>query len=307
MHETGYRKHGGIGFSINDPITRLSFHRQKNFKICDKREHPLTNIESTTLLELLNRIRSRYSLKFAAKIVIRGKSRHHIGLGMGTAIRLGILEGLFKCNNRTIKDTDLIGISERGGTSGIGIHTYFSGGLVFDLGIPNDGSSFQPSSRPGRKILPLKLPALKLPEWSMCICFPNDLETLTQQEEIEFFQNTAPIAEEKAFESCYHALFGVYSSIAERDYDLFCKSVQNLQNAEWKRKEWLLYGSRLFDLRSSLLKDGVSCVGMSSLGPLIYCFGNEICLKEVQQKSEIYNCIISIVKFCNSGRLIKDH
>ncbi|MEW8460390.1 MAG: hypothetical protein AB2653_08815, partial [Candidatus Thiodiazotropha endolucinida] len=147
MHGSGYRKNGGIGFSIEEPKGVLEFSPSEQFAFYDKREIRLGGTEQEKLLSVLKQAQTLFGLDKSLTIEFSGGMQTHVGMGSGTALRLACLEALFFINGKSIQRENLISLSQRGGTSGVGMQTYFSGQFVFDLGVKNDDGVFKPSSK----------------------------------------------------------------------------------------------------------------------------------------------------------------
>ena len=238
-------------------------------------------------------------------VTLSGDLRTHFGMGSGTAIRLGILETLFRINGKDVERNKLVGHSGRGGTSGVGVSSYFTGGLVLDLGTKNDGR-FLPSSQSIGSLTPLTLPWVRMPDWPLCLCLPMSVTPKTQADEIDFFSRVAPIASRDSFESSYHVLFGIYAAVVENNFAAFCDSVDALQQSRWKRLEWSEYGEVLPQLNKKIRNLGIACVGMSSLGPMLYCFGTETNLENLRQEADALECNVFLTRPRNAGRVLNE-
>ena len=304
MHKGGIRKNGGIGFSTKNPSGTLIMIKAREFCFEDQRTIPFDSIEIIQLYHFVESVFKKCSFDSHIHVELRGDLRTHAGMGSGTAVRLGILEGLFRINERQISRDVLVRKSERGGTSGIGINTYFSGGLVLDLGVPNNNDEFVPSSLGFRPPIPLNLPRVVMPNWPICLCVPRSIPTKSQKQEIEFFSRAAPIDAMDSYKAAYESIFGIYASAVEGDYRSFCRSISALQETAWKSKEWREYGSEIRELETKLLEFGASAVGLSSLGPLLYCFGGSATLDRIARAEEFLNCNVVKTIPCNSGRQI---
>lgn len=304
MHSDGMRRNGGIGFSISDPKSVLEVSLSPSYLFEDSRALPWTNDEASSLADVISAAIDGQGLKFTVSIRLSGGLRSHVGLGSGTAIRLAAMEALFLLNNRQVRPEQLVEWSKRGGTSGIGVNTYFSGGLILDVGTPNGAEGFHPSSAGVVTAPPLCLPPLAMPLWKLCVCIPTSLVPKTQAQESEFFVRTAPLSPESSYRTAYDALFGVYASVAEADYKSFCSAVNALQQSEWKRMEWQEYGAPIALLAENLRELGADCVGLSSLGPLVFCFGDEQALSDISKSQAKLRCAVHCAIPDNSGRKI---
>lgn len=304
MHADGPRVNGGIGFALEDPKGILSFNTSDRFALNDRRTTPLTGSELEQLEAVLSETQSSLNLKHNVQVLLEGDMLTHYGMGSGTAIRLACLEALLTLNKRNATKHELIRYSNRGGTSGIGINTYFDGGFVFDLGAKNQQTGLLPSSRVRRPELPLLLDALDMPDWKVGLCIGKTLETKTQQEEADFFERTCPISAHGSYELLYHSLFGVYASLRENDLETFGEAIKQIQQCEWKRKERSEYGEELLKLESKLYQLGANCVGMSSLGPLLFFLALDEVYKRIVNGMQKEDCYIIVTPCSNSGREI---
>jgi len=305
MNNDGYRINGGVGFSISKPKIDVHIEESRNIEIIDERELGFTEQEKTRLQDILSESLNRLGLKKRIKCIISGKVLPHYGLGSNTAIYLSCLEALFILNEIKYSNDDIVISSKRGGTSGVGINTYFEGGFIFDVGIKNDKQLFNPSSIADRNgKTPLVIHKCKLPDWKVGICIPKYIQNKSEQEEIEFFKTHCPIDKNLIEDILYDAVYGITSSIIENDYEVFCKSVNTIQSTQWKYLERLLYGNILIELEQKIKSFGADCVGMSSLGPMLFFTGNDV--KSIIRKvtCSVPETICYSTSFNNQGRII---
>jgi beta-ribofuranosylaminobenzene 5'-phosphate synthase len=305
MNNDGYRINGGIGFSVSDPKIICSFLHSSEINIIDNRKKGFSSSEQKKIVSKLSKIYEEQCFTKKINCIISGNSFTHYGLGTSTATYLACIEALFIVNDREYEIDTIRKISERGGTSGIGINTYFHGGFVFDIGKRcSDLSSIHlPSSISGKKDKrkTQKLLQLKLPDWNIGLFIPNRINNLTEEEEIEFFKSTCPISKTDVFEILYESLYGVAGAIIEEDYETFCKAINAIQNTKWKQEERNNYGESLRSIENTLRSIKVDCLGMSSLGPGLFFFYNS--LDKLYLPKNLNGEIIHS-KLNNNGRII---
>jgi len=305
MNSDGYRINGGVGFSISAPKINVYIEESKNIEIIDERELGFTELEKIRLQHVLEKSINRLGLKRRIQCVIQSNVFPHYGLGSNTAIYMSCIEALFLINDIKYSREDIVASSKRGGTSGIGINTYFEGGFIFDVGIKDNDKLFTPSSIADRNgKTPLVIHKCKLPDWKMGICIPKYIQNKTEQEEIEFFKTHCPIEKSSIENVLYEAVYGITSSIIESDYDVFCKSVNTIQLAKWNYLQRLLYGKALIELEQKIMSFGADCVGMSSLGPMLFFTGNDINRIIENVVSSFPEAICYNTSFNNKGRII---
>lgn len=304
LHNGEYRINGGLGFAITDPKCELSFSKSDSFSIRDKRNHPLTSNEFNRLQSLLFTELKLRNFDHALEVVVTGNMRPHAGFGSGTAITLACLEALHLTNGSNATPAELIAASGRGGTSGVGIHSYFFGGYVFDLGRKIDGSPFMPSNQTGSKQLPLLLDQGPMPDWEFGICLPAGIPHKTQNEERNFFALTCPLPADAVYETVYHTLFGLYAALRESDRSGFCNALKTIQTCAWKQAERREYGKELLDIERTIYMAGADAVGMSSLGPSLFFLADDV--PDVIEKMQTArpDCSWLITRPDNQGRKI---
>ena len=304
MDANGYRKNGGIGFCINSPEATLSIQNAQDFSITDNRTVSFPSPELHDLLGVLENVKKTLKLKTAVHVTITGEMPTHMGLGSGSAVRLGSIEGLLLQNGVNLSNREIMQLSGRGGTSGIGINTYFTGGMVMDLGVENDGGPFVPSSMATTSSLPLVLFSIDMPDWEIGLCLPKTIKPKTREEEINFFQTSTPISSTQSKETLYHCIMGIYSSVKENHPKSFSLAIKKLQECEWKNKERQLYDNELVEIESKLYQLGADFVGMSSLGPSLYFMVAHSARDLIKEQMEHRDCMVTYTSCCNDGRAI---
>lgn len=242
LHNDGYRKNGGFGFSISEPSLIISGDIASQFEIVDHRDNGFCEEQKTKLNEILENIYTKKRFAQRCIIEIKGDIPSHRGFGSGTSIRLACVELLYLLNDCFYTTDEIVKESLRGGTSGIGINTYFKGGFVFDIG-HKDNNTFLPSNalEKSKHLLPLVLLHENMPSWDIGICIPNNLPPLNEKEEKEFFQKTCPIEPYQSYESLYHIIFGLLGAIKENNIEVFANALKNIQNCKWKSEERNIY------------------------------------------------------------------
>jgi beta-ribofuranosylaminobenzene 5'-phosphate synthase len=306
MNETGYRINGGLGFSIDKPSIEGEIVPAKSFSFTDKRNKKLDSSEIERIGNIINEIFLSGKLSTNIHVTIKGDLPTHSGFGSGTIIRLLCIESLFIINNIPYTKSKLIKLSRRGGTSGVGIRTYFDGGFVFDIG--HKAEEIIPSSLAEDKIRKsIILKRLKMPEWEIGLCLPHYIISLTPAQEKVFFANTIPLKQTDVNDTLYHSIYGVLAAVKESDKSCFESAVNNIQNCKWKLAERTTYGKKIFDLEKILLKAGAETVGMSSLGPTIFFTAKDIksVIQIATSKMKGKDCSFIRTKPNNTGRVIE--
>ena len=307
MNRDGYRINGGIGFSISSPSMDMCFAASDSIEVVDNRTHGFTNDEQKRLVEHLRNVATQEHLCIGVQCEISKAGVHsHIGFGSNTMVYLSCIEALFIINHRDYDEKEIVRLSRRGGTSGIGINTYFKGGFIFDTGIVNNEQ--RPLSPSSSFVIedhqePLLMKSLMMPKWEIGLCVPS-IKHKSEDEEKVFFHENCPIDKRDVEEILYETVYGITSSIMEKDFESFCNAIDSIQHTRWKQLERDLYGSELLEVEATIRKAGASCIGMSSLGPLLYFFGNNIdgIIERIERNAPQVDCFKTSLN--NLGRVV---
>jgi beta-ribofuranosylaminobenzene 5'-phosphate synthase len=85
-----------------------------------------------------------------------------------------------------------------------------------------------------------------------------------------------PISNRSVQSTLYECVYGIVAAALEQNEEVFWSAISRIQELEWKRKEWSLYGQPLKRLKKRIVGWGAKVVGMSSLGPSLFFFGGDI-------------------------------
>lgn len=272
MDEPLYRVNGGLGFSISAEDMNLEASliygasRVEDLS-CDDNCSRFGEIE-----ELLSSIGKLMRLEKGVHIRIMSRPQLHVGLGSGASLKLAAIESLLLLNDHEYTPELIVRLSRRGGTSGIGITTYFEGGFVVDLGHKDFTLSHAPSSENQASVesLPLNLLGHPMPDWPIGICYLKNAEVFYGAREKRLFETTCPIPRGDVQETLYHSIFGVVGSVLDGCIEDFKESINSIQNIGWKKSELEFREDARFIEFMGFVRDLTGCAGMSSLGPVIY-------------------------------------
>ena len=190
------RAYGGCGFAVGAPVVRV-------------RARPAGSLSMTHLVAMDDRGREdvRCALVRLAEHVARpidlefaidGWIPQHVGLGTKTALLLALLDAANRALGLSLSEHELQALSGRGGTSGVGIHTYFRGGFVLDGGHPQAAVPiFGPSSRRVPLTIPPALAWAPFPErWQVTLLTAAG-PRIQGEDEIAFFAAATPVPAEE--------------------------------------------------------------------------------------------------------------
>ncbi|NNB66951.1 beta-ribofuranosylaminobenzene 5'-phosphate synthase family protein [Pseudomonas fluorescens] len=304
MSYEGYRRNGGLGFAINGWDTFFKCFRKGGNKVFDQRESRLCSEELGKLSDYLDALYLELGLHNKVDVVICAGPKPHSGLGVGTTTKLALAEALMLVNGREYDPLDIIRLSKRGGTSGIGINTYFSGGFVLDAGVTDKDLVFGPSA--SRSSLNFSSPKVlikaPMPAWDIGVLQSPASKKMSGKNEEDFFLKNTPVAARDVEAACYHAVMGVASAVLEDDYEYFSAAIRNTQVLKWKSLEWAEQSGATNDARRWLEAHGAISIGLSSFGPSLYFTGSK--MEELLRLDVPDDWQLKIVRPNNVGRVI---
>ena len=289
------RRFGGVGFTLNSmPATVLAQRASRNvLKVAP-------NLDERDLHDLETYVtRISKATKECFRVDVTSIMRQHIGLGSKTAL---LLAAGLACNaaaGTPLNRRDLVLMSGRGGTSGVGVNTTFVGGLVADGGQRADTeAAFQPSSVVQPRDVPPLLVRQAFPtNWRIHLFLPSD-EGCYGADEVFFFRNNTPIGIDEAMKVLGAVYHGIVPSFADADLETLSAAVEEIQGTGFKRREIDRHGDVVRGLLHSLRVDERVARGMSSMGPLVYAIAPQEV--DITENSEMSSVLAAGVEYLGS-------
>lgn len=300
----GYRRNGGIGFFLDSPTSSFTFSKDSSINLGELENNGFRHEEIEKIAGILHAEKARRNCS-GIKLECAELPHRHCGLGTGTGMALACIEAFFKLNNISATETEIVEISGRGGASGIGVHGYFTGGFIFDVGRRFDGSPLTSSDNMSRSFkIPTQLVRLSIPKWRIGILrFPAGIELSLTVENLLFAQRL-PLTDEEVHKIAYHSIFGACAAVAEGDFFSFCRAINRIQECAWKSAEISLYGDVVTDCMAQLRALGCDAVGMSSVGPTLFFLAHSFSSVYARVIDAFPEMKVSSTLPTNSGRTI---
>lgn len=256
--------YGGIGVGISEPSHKITctkgsgnihFHGEaKKWKAeLEKLFHELNAHCGTDLID----------------IDVTSMVPPHSGFGSHTALCLGLIEAVGIATESGWSEGDIVSLSRRGGTSGVGIQTYFHGGLAYDYGRPALTGEHHPSSIETKRSEVLSGPQVPFPShWEVLVVLPKGKHVYGETEVMFFRDNTPtdPIEALRAIATIHH---GILPAIMSANLSVLTKSLAALHKCGFKRLELSNQSQAVQAMYHRFVSLGFAC-GLSSFGPLLY-------------------------------------
>ncbi|CAF29835.1 beta-ribofuranosylaminobenzene 5'-phosphate synthase [Methanococcus maripaludis] len=208
----------------------------------------------------------------------------HSGLGSGTQVSLSTGKITSLVYGIDLNAETLAKITGRGGTSGIGVAAFETGGFIVDgghtFGEGKDKIDFRPSSA-SKDVKPSPVLFRHDFDWDIVLTIPKG-EQVCGDREVDIFRKFCPVPTEDVQKICRLVLMKMMPAVIEKDFDSFGKVVNELQNLGFKRAEVGLQKESLKGLLSKLQE--VSYSGISSFGPTIYSLGDKDTITEISNE-----------------------
>jgi beta-ribofuranosylaminobenzene 5'-phosphate synthase len=258
----------GVGFSISGPPTA--------WVVEDSQEVSFSGISHLDGLALEDIDRIARTLKtqfhggFSAKL--EESPHQHVGLGTKTSLLLALITAVGKVKGLDLSESQIQRMSGRGGASGVGINLFFCGGVVWDGGhAATEDMRFLPSGASVVTKVPPLLARWAFPNrWLVGLVLPT-CSTFSGERELEFFSETAPIPADQALETMSAVYHGVIPAFVTADITLLKHSLGKLHTVGFKKEELRAQTRSTIEAFHRIQSLSRVAVGLSSLGPLLYC------------------------------------
>jgi len=258
---------GGVGIALEEPSIILEAELIDNGITVE-------GDDSGRALEVAKRVLSTFNLKGGLHIRILEKYDEHIGLGFGTQLSLGTAFAITNLHRIHVSPRELAEVVGRGGTSGIGVAAFESGGFIVDgghtFGANKQKQKFLPSSA-SKAPPPQVISRLDFPDdWLVVLAMPKASQRIHGSIEVELFSKHCPIPISEVQALSHIILMKLLTSVAERDIVEFGDAISKIQDIGFKKIELSLQSDKVKKIMKIMAEAGAYGVGLSSFGPTIY-------------------------------------
>lgn len=265
LNGTFQRCCGGLGFAVEAPALQLQISRATQNKI-----HTSHGTEAEKFVDLLRRVEG---FPYPLCITEISAVRPHVGLGSFTQFKLAVLRAVRCFKRQPLTPADIPPELCIGSTSGVGLGTFFHGGLIVDGGyrvIPDRKKTVngEAAGRPAPILARYEMPR----NWGVILAIPREIQSISGEREAEFFDAITPVPRDETREIAYRILMGVLPAVCEADFGTFITSVKAVCELGSKPHEIRLNSSCLAVVEAMETQLGFG--GVSSLGPTCYSFFN---------------------------------
>lgn len=268
------RLFGGIGLTIDGIGTEIISSTSKYWEV----KYKTNNISPQTKKFILATIKKFKKQKiYPCSIQIIRLINEHVGLGSKTNLLLSLSKAIFEANEIHHANEELIEMSGRGGTSGIGVNTFFYGGIITDSGHNElrGERTFQPSSKKVLKNIPKIISRVEVPNnWRILLFKHGDKDLIFGEIESNIFQKNMPIKNITVLETLATVYHGVIPAFQDLNYPALFKSIMNLNNCGFKKIEVNLQSKQTKKFIKLCWRNNIVC-GLSSFGPITFSIIND--------------------------------
>ena len=273
------RVDGGLGVPIEYPRVKLTMRKSSTSKVTSITSLS-SNIETEfeqQILAVLSNIQGEFRLG-GVHVAFNECIPPHAGFGSKTQTLLSVAYGY--CEMFDIKTTpeSLAALIKRGGTSGIGVESFFNGGLIVDCGhkFENKGNLFTPSSLSSHITRPPLVGRYTFPNWPVLIVTPHQSRQIYGDVERALFEAVCPIPLGDVQQCAHVILMMTIPAVIESNLKVFCESINIFQKLRWKQFEINAQTPIVRETMKHLSDIGLDGIGMSSWGGSVFAFGEKL-------------------------------
>jgi beta-ribofuranosylaminobenzene 5'-phosphate synthase len=295
---------GGIGFSLSEPSTEIQFSGEGS-------EHDFGSLDSRAVgdvRQLLSKLEAISISRRPYRLICRKLPAANRGFGSKTALLSATAFGYRAFHQLPLDDDQTQLLTGRGGTSGIGYHSFRHGGLIWDGGRPNDGNPIKPSSATCPTGPPLLLSRWNAPDYGVLLVMPK-VQHLTHDEEIAFIAKNRSIEPDELGQLNTYVFGGFVPAFLTGDIERLRYSLAGINGTAFKRREIRIYGETVSTIMAEIDRLFRMPCGMSSLGPLLFCLfdPNEVDIETTLQKARQIDGVdhVSVSHIPNKGYSIE--
>ncbi len=277
---------GGIGLALESPHTLIEAVKADKIQVKCPNEPALKE----RIQIAAKNVCDKYGIQGVA-INILEHPLPHVGLGSATQALVGMAAAICKVYDIDESVRELAKLVGRGGTSGIGIGGIQHGGFILDAGHRfrrNYGVSkteYAPSTSSVGMDPPTILLHQDFPDWDVLITIPLG-EGASGFREAVLFKVVCPVPLSEVRHICHIIIMQILPAIMEKDIRAFGDGMEEFQRLGFKVFEFRAQTKLIHDCMRFLKENGGIGIGMSSWGPVIFSFGED--LSELKEKADAW-------------------
>ena len=252
----GARRFGGVGVCVQAPRVVVAVRATAGGIEASGPQHDRA-------AEFADRARAAFGLDGGVAVEVREAIPAHSGLGSGTKLGLSVACGVAALAGQRPGPGRLAQASGRGARSSVGCWTFAQPGLVVEAGVAGEEA-----------ISPLVARCAVPERWRCVLALPRDASGLFGAAEERFFARGAarpgPPAEPAVSRL---VLTGLLPGLQAADIDEFGRALSAIQRevgAMFADRQGGVFHPRAAPLVDALTALGVTAVGQSSWGPVVY-------------------------------------
>lgn len=294
------RAYGGIGFALATPHVRLRLQRGSS-------EIDLLPPIDETMAAQVSRLHSDLTALAGGSpfgVCLEACPNQHSGLGSKTAVLLALIQGASELLGLGLSVEQMQRLSQRGGTSGIGLYSFFTGGVIWDAGHPQrDVEELLPSSARAPLRPPTCLGRMTFPEeWAVYLIDPEGKHPCGEAER-DIFRRSTPTPRAEVLEAMGHVAHGIAPAFRETNLPDLASGLRAISAVGFKARE-IAFQSESVRATLATLQEAGLAAGMSSLGPTLYAITeatDQDSRRRVQEIAASFGCRARCTSGQNSG------
>jgi beta-ribofuranosylaminobenzene 5'-phosphate synthase len=267
LGDATYRRYGGAGFALARPETEVTVSLGSEDMI--HLPSGLEDRDREDVLAVISRVVTAAKCHF--RVSVSTMPPLHVGYGSKTALVLAIAGACAEAAQQRMTPKQLQRLSGRGGTSGIGVNAFFTGGFLVDMGhAAEKGQPWAPSASSRASAVPEISVHRAIPDdWVFHLFLPRGV-SYRAGGEVDMFRRNTPIPRSEVLDIMAAVHHGLVPAVAHADLALLKNSLADIHATGFKQRELAAQSSDVRDLFCRLGACDEAAVGMSSMGPLLY-------------------------------------
>ena len=266
---------GGLGLALELPHTSIEAVKADRIQV--KCPDEPTFEERVQIAA--KKVCDKYGIRGVAINVLE-RPLPHVGLGSATQALVGAAVAICKLYSIDEPVRELAKLVGRGGTSGIGVGAMQHGGFILDAGHRfRRGEASKTEYAPSSSSVGLDPPPILLhpdfPDWDILVTIPLG-EGASGLKEVTLFRVVCPVPLNEVRHMCHIIIMQVLPAIMEKDIRTFGNGMEEFQKLGFKVFELRAQTKLLHDCLQFLRENDGIGVGMSSWGPALFSFGEDL-------------------------------